>query len=225
MICRLIDLGLLSFDKAYSAQKHILSRLKKQRDGHYLILLEHEPVFTLGRLGREENLITEKSGRSYSDVPVVRTDRGGDITFHGPGQVVAYPVFDLTRLYKDIHKFLRALETVIISTLSDYGVRAYALDGRTGCWTGSGKIASIGVGASSWITYHGLALNANVKLKYFEMINPCGFNDIRMTSMKEILNREVDIAELKDRLVLNFSDVFSLEVQEFSFFKDQSICK
>jgi lipoate-protein ligase B len=208
---KIIDLGLVSFDKAYAFQKRALSSAKAHKGDESLILAQHYPVFTIGRLGKKENILEGSEKLNSRGIDIVNTDRGGDITFHGPGQIIAYPIFDLTKRCKDMHKFLRWLEEVIILLLSDYGINSFRAKDRTGCWTGRGKIASIGVAASGWVTYHGLALNANVDLSYFDMINPCGFNDISMTSMKETLRKEVDMENLKKRLICRFGDVFGLQ--------------
>lgn len=208
MICKIIDLGLVNFDEAYSVQKEALSSAKARRSDESLILAQHYPVFTIGRLGKKENILVDAERLSSRGIDIVSTDRGGDITFHGPGQIVAYPILDLTKRCRDMHKFLRDLEKVIILTLSDYGIDSFKAKDSTGCWTGKGKIASIGVAASNWVTYHGLALNANVDLSYFDMINPCGFSNVSMTSMREILCKEVDMEELKNKLIFRFGDVF-----------------
>ena len=207
---KIIDLGLVNFDKAYSAQKEALLSVKAQRDNEFIIFAEHRPVFTIGRRGKKENILASEKEIHSREIDIVNTDRGGDITFHGPGQIVAYPILDLASRSKDMHKFLRDLEKVIILTLSDYHIDSFRVDERTGCWTDKGKIASIGVAASGWVTYHGLALNANVDLSYFDMIYPCGFNNIKMTSMQDILNNEVDMDKLKNRLIHYFKDVFNL---------------
>jgi len=205
---KIIDLGLVNFDKAYSAQKEALLSVKSQRDNEFIIFAQHHPVFTIGRLGKKENILASAEQLNTKGIDIVNTDRGGDITFHGPGQVVAYPILDLTKRCKDMHKFLRDLEQVVMLTLSDYKIDSFRVEACTGCWTDKGKIASIGVAASSWVTYHGLALNVNVDLSYFDMICPCGFNNIKMTSMQDILNNEVDMEKLKKRLISRFRDVF-----------------
>jgi len=213
---KIIDLGLVSFDKAYCFQKEVLSSVKAREKSESLILAEHYPVFTIGRRGKQENILASTEKLNSRGIDIINTDRGGDITFHGPGQIVAYPIFDLTKRCKDMHKFLRDLEKVIILTLSDFCIDSFKVEGRTGCWTEKGKIASIGVAASGWVTYHGLALNANVDLSYFDMINPCGLKNISMTSMKQILCKEVDTEKLKKRLISRFGDVFETLNKESS---------
>ena len=214
---KIIDLGLVSFDKAYSYQKEILSLVKERRDEESLIFAQHYPVFTIGRMGKRKNVLESIKKANSRGVYIINTDRGGDITFHGPGQIVVYPILDLTKRCKDMHKFLRGLEEVIILTLLDFGIDSFRRKHRTGCWHEKGKIASIGVAASGWVTYHGLALNANVDLSYFDMINPCGFSDISMTSMREILCEEVDMERLKKCLISHFDDLFNLRDKSITF--------
>ncbi len=207
---KIIDLGFIGFNEAYSVQKEALSSVKSGKSDELIIFAQHHPVFTVGRSGKKDNILASAGQLNSRGIDIVNTDRGGDITFHGPGQVIAYPILDLSKRCKDMHKFLRDLEKVVILTLSDYSVNSFRVKERTGCWTDKGKIASIGVAASGWVTYHGLALNANVDLSYFDMINPCGFNDIRMTSMQEIFDAEVDIEKLKNRLIKHLNDVFEI---------------
>jgi len=207
---KILDLGLVSFGEAYSVQKEALASVKLRKEGESIIFAQHYPVFTIGRLGKRENILANAQELNSRGIDIINTDRGGDITFHGPGQIVVYPILDLTKRSKDMHKFLRGLEEVVILTLSGYSVNSFRIKDRTGCWTDKGKIASIGVAASGWVTYHGFALNANVDLSYFDMINPCGFRDINMTSMKDILDNEVDLEKLKERLIRHFSDVFEI---------------
>ena len=206
---KILDLGLVSFGEAYSVQKEALASVKLRKEGESIIFAQHYPVFTIGRLGKRENILANAQELNSRGIDIINTDRGGDITFHGPGQIVVYPILDLTKRSKDMHKFLRGLEEVVILTLSGYSVNSFRIKDRTGCWTDKGKIASIGVAASGWVTYHGFALNANVDLSYFDMINPCGFKDINMTSMREALGSEVDLDQLQKRLIYHFSKVFS----------------
>jgi lipoyl(octanoyl) transferase len=214
---KVLDLGVLDYTKAYAIQKENLSIVKSGNCDGVLILAEHLPVFTIGRSSIKNNFIIKQDNVQSLGADIVYTDRGGDITFHGPGQIVAYPVFNLNIHGKDMHKFLRNCEDVIIDAISTYDIRSFRVSGRTGVWTENGKIASIGIAASSWVTYHGLALNVNTELRFFDMINPCGYKNIKVTSMQEILCTLVDIDTLKTRLVKSFEKVFHIETCKISF--------
>ena len=213
MKARCIDAGTMDFETAYRMQKDHVDMLKKERARNLLILLEHNPVFTIGRAGSGNNLLVEESLLRTKGIDIIRTDRGGDITFHGPGQLIVYPIFDLKLLYKDMHKFLRDLEDVTIESLREFSIPSFRRTARTGVWTERAKIASIGVGASNWVTYHGLAINANVDLGYFDMINPCGLTGVNMTSMQQELGHQVDLDRLKYIVREKFADIFGLEIE------------
>lgn len=209
---KVLDLGLIDYNKAYLIQKENLNLVKSGKCDGAIILGEHLPVFTIGRSASSDNFIISHDNVRSLGIDIVRTDRGGDITFHGPGQIVAYPIFNLNMHERDMHKFLRSIEEVVIDLLMCYGITSFRIAGRTGCWTRQGKIASMGIGASNWITYHGLALNANTELKYFDMINPCGYKDIKTTSMKEIMHKSVDMEGLKHNLLESFKKVFKIKL-------------
>ena len=210
---KFIDLGVTDYKRAYDIQKEYLDKVKDNQADGYLLATEHKHVFTLGRFAKTNNLIAPEGELKAKGIDVVKTNRGGDITFHGPGQVVFYPIFNLSYHYKDVHRYLRELEEVIIYSLNTYGIESFRIKDRTGVWTKQGKIASIGIAISRWVTYHGFALNANVDLDYFSMINPCGFKDIKVASMKNILCHEIDMEDLKKELIKNFSTVFKAEVK------------
>jgi lipoyl(octanoyl) transferase len=214
---KVLDLGIIDYNKAYAIQKEKLKLVKDGNCNGVIILAEHLPVFTIGRSSSKNNFIISREKIKSLGADIVYTDRGGDITFHGPGQLVAYPVFNLNMHGRDMHKFLRGIEDAIICLLAEYGISSFRVPGRTGCWTGKGKIASIGIGASSWISYHGMALNANTDLQFFDMINPCGYKDIKMTSMQEILRTLIDIDILKTRLVKSFEKAFHIKTCKLSF--------
>ena len=196
------DLGLLD----YSASLELQHTLVKQRQigdiPDTLVLLEHPPVFTLGRGGDEKYLLNPGS------IPVHRIGRGGEVTFHGPGQLVGYPILDLTQHGKDVHRYLRQLEEVLISVLSEWNIEAARRNGLTGVWVGVEKIASIGIGVRRWVTLHGLALNVCPDLSYFSSIVPCGLEGVRMTSMQEVLKREILLNTVKMALARNFARIF-----------------
>lgn len=180
---------------------------------NYLLFVEHPHVYTLGKSGDEQNMLANKDKLEEIKATYVKTNRGGDITYHGPGQVVGYPILDLDNFKTDIHWYLRSLEEVIIKTLAEYGLKGERSAGETGVWLDVGKpfarkICAMGVKASRWVTMHGFALNVNTDLRYFEYIIPCGIKDKAVTSLNRELNRELDIDEVKTKILKNFADVF-----------------
>jgi lipoyl(octanoyl) transferase len=187
---------------------------------NYLLFVEHPAVYTLGKSGKMENVIMDENERAKEGIEFFHTNRGGDITFHGPGQIVGYPIFDLEKFYTDIGRYLRELEEVIILTLNDYGISAGRSAGETGVWIDplhkgkERKICAMGIRCSRWITMHGFALNVNTPLRYFNGIIPCGIADKKVTSIKEELGREVNVEEVKERLKRNFEKVFNIAITE-----------
>ena len=182
----------------------------------YLLFCEHPPVYTLGKSGHIENILISEEEMEQKGIGFYKTNRGGDITFHGPEQIVGYPIFDLEKLYTDIGRYLRELEEVIIITLQEYGIEAGRSKGETGVWIDADvpgkerKICAMGVRCSRWITMHGFALNVNTDLSYFDNIIPCGIVNKQVTSIEKELQRKVDMQEVKDRLRKNFEKVFCL---------------
>ena len=207
----ILDLGMTDYEKAYIAQCQLVSRRRLGEIDDSLIITEHNPVFTIGRTGRRENLLAGSLEMRKKKVRLIEVDRGGDITFHGPGQLVMYPIIDLKSRSRDLHRYMRDLESIIISFLNIYGIIAERLDGKTGVWVGGKKIASIGVGAKDWVTFHGLSVNIDVDLAYFSMIYPCGMKDIKMTSLREILGVRIDKAEAAAALVRSAKRVFNIK--------------
>ena len=186
-------------------------RAKETTDN--LIFVEHPPIFTLGKSGKEEHLLVDQARLQEEGIDYHPVNRGGDITYHGPGQVVGYPILDLDHYFTDIHKYLRYLEDVVIKTLAEYGLTAGRSDGETGVWLDAGtplarKICAMGVKASRWTTMHGFALNINTSLKHFGLIVPCGISDKQVTSLHLELGREVNLEEVKDHLKKHFVDQF-----------------
>lgn len=171
-----------------------------------LILVEHNHVYTLGRSGKESNLLLDKELLKKKGIEFWEIERGGDITYHGPGQIVGYPIFDLTNIKKDVHDFLRNIEEVLIRVLKEYGIDGKRIKGKTGVWVRGEKIASIGVKISRWITWHGFALNVNTDLSYFDDIILCGLKDAKPTSMERLLGKELDMEEVEKKIV-NYSVV------------------
>ncbi|MDP3788885.1 MAG: lipoyl(octanoyl) transferase LipB, partial [Candidatus Omnitrophota bacterium] len=187
----------------------ILAEKKSGEGCDYLVLVEHPNVFTIGRKGSEDHILADRYFIKNEGLKILHTDRGGDITFHGIGQVVAYPIFDLRNHTKDVRVFIRQLERVITMTLKGYGIDTDGNSSHTGIWAEGSKIGFIGIGFSNWITYHGLSLNANVDLRYFSMIRPCGIEGVTVTSIKKILKRPVEIDSLKQLVIEKFCEVFN----------------
>ena len=191
------------------------SRLPTQ---HYLLFVEHPPVYTLGKSGNIENVLINEEMRTKKGIEFLRTNRGGDITFHGPQQIVGYPILDLEKFETDIGKYLRRIEEVIIQTLAQYGIKGDRSPGETGVWIDPDvkgkerKIAAIGVRSSRWITMHGFAFNVNTDLNYFNFIIPCGINNKQVTSLEKELGRKIDFQEAKEKVKRNFEKVFDVEL-------------
>ena len=180
---------------------------------NYLLWVEHSPVFTLGKSGKMENLLLDQETLVKKGIEFYKTNRGGDITFHGPGQLVVYPILDLDNFFTDIHKYLRFLEQAIINTLKEYGLKTKRSPGETGVWLDVGtpfarKICAMGVRASRWVTMHGLALNLNIDLRYFDYIVPCGIQGKGVTSLAKELGKEIDIKLVKEKLKNHLGNLF-----------------
>lgn len=185
---------------------------------HYLLFVEHPPVYTLGKSGNIENVLMSEEQLEKNGIQFFRTNRGGDITFHGEQQIVGYPILDLEKFYTDIGKYLRNLEEVIIQTLADYGLKGARSIGETGVWLDPDipgrerKICAMGVRTSRWITMHGFAFNINTDLSYFNNIIPCGIQNKQVTSLEKELGRKIDFEEAKERVKRNFEKVFEVEL-------------
>ncbi|MBL7745036.1 MAG: lipoyl(octanoyl) transferase LipB [Chitinophagaceae bacterium] len=186
---------------------------------HYLLFVEHPPVYTLGKSGNIENVLISDEMRTMKGIEFFRTNRGGDITFHGPQQIVGYPILDLEKFYTDIGKYLRNIEEVIILVLAEYGIEAGRSAGETGVWIDANKpgkerkICAIGVRSSRWITMHGFALNVNTDLSYFNFIIPCGIQNKQVTSIEKELGAKVGFEEAKEKVKRNFEKVFEAELR------------
>jgi lipoyl(octanoyl) transferase len=225
------DLGLIDYKEAWDYQEQKFNELverklfnrqqensaDKKEQRHYLLYCEHPHVFTLGKSGSEENLLLDENGRKEHQVSYYKINRGGDITYHGPGQLVVYPIFDLEEFFTDIHKYLRYLEEAVILTLQEYGVKAGRYPGYTGVWIDpedplkARKICAMGVKCSRWITMHGIGFNINTDLNYFNHIVPCGIDDKQVTSLEKEIGRKVLMDELKGKLQLNLANIFDFE--------------
>lgn len=187
---------------------------------NHLLFVEHPHVFTLGKSGDVKNLLLSDKQLSEKNASFHKINRGGDITYHGPGQVVGYPILDLDNFFTDIHRYLRTLEEMVIRTLAEYGVQGERSEGETGVWLDVGtpfarKICAMGVRASRWVTMHGFAFNANADLGYFDYIVPCGIKDKAVTSLNvELGQKEVDMNEVREKLLKHFLDLFEAEVEK-----------
>lgn len=201
-------LGRVRYADGLALQERLVTQRKATEIPDTLLLLEHEPVFTLGRNARHENVLLAEGVLRARGFDIHEVGRGGDVTYHGPGQLVAYPIFDLAPDRKDVHRYVRDLEEVMIRVCADYGLAAQRVAGRTGCWLGAAKVGAIGVRLSRWVTSHGLALNVNVDLAPFGLIVPCGISDGSVTSLEIALGRRLNITEVMDRLVSHFDQVF-----------------
>lgn len=209
---KVYKLGRVPYQEALDLQLSLLEKRRKGEIEDTLLLLEHPPTFTTGRSGNMGNLLAAEDVLSNSGIHFEVISRGGDITFHGPGQLVGYPILDLNNMGRDVHMYLRNLEETIIVALENFDIRARRIENVTGVWAKWHKIASIGVGVKRWITYHGFALNVNTDLSYFDMIVPCGIQNVQMTSIQRWLARkeEIDMAEVEENIVKAFAQVFHI---------------
>jgi len=225
------DLGLMDYKEAWDYQEEIFKDIiqkktynrdiedkeKEKQITHELLFVEHPHVYTLGKSGAEANLLINEQQLKDRNASFYKINRGGDITYHGPGQIVGYPIFDLDQFFNDIHKYLRYLEEAVILTLSEYGIKAGRVEGLTGVWVDGDmpgkarKICAMGVKCSRWVTMHGIALNVDPRLDYFNNIVPCGITDKQVTSMSKELGKEVDIEEVKNALKINLANIFDFE--------------
>ncbi len=221
----LYDLGTGSYqpvwDLQHKVQASIIEEKRAEQKGDFkgtrkndaLLFVEHPHVYTLGKSGEEENMLRSMAELTNLHAEYVKIDRGGDITYHGPGQIVGYPILDLDRYFTDIHKYLRYLEEVLIKICADYGFEAGRIDGLTGVWVGEEKIAAMGIRCSRWVTMHGFAFNVNTDLNYFNNIVPCGIQDKAVTSLQKLTGREIDLKEVKERIVSHFENVFGVNIE------------
>ncbi len=206
----ILDLGLIDYQDALKLQRELVGKRRFNEISDSALIVEHPAVFTIGRNGSRDNLLVEEGFLTKKGIRVIDTDRGGDITFHGPGQLVLYPVIDLKRRVKDLHRYLRDLEEVAILFLKRYGIKGERVKDATGVWVDQRKIAFIGVAAKDWVTYHGLSVNIDVDTRFFSMMNPCGTKDMKVTSLKEVLGRTVSMYEAKKALLRELERVFGI---------------
>ena len=205
---RVTELGLVPYDEGVALQEELRRGVTEGTIPDQLLLLEHPPVVTLGRNAGAGNVVATPEALRNRGIELRESGRGGDVTFHGPGQLVGYPILDLNPDRRDVHRYVRDLEEVLIRTLGDFGVRSGRIPGLTGVWIGDLKIAALGVRISRWVTSHGFALNVRNDLEYFGVIVPCGISDRGVTSLSRVLERDVALGEVKPRLVRRFAEVF-----------------
>jgi len=203
------DLGLIDYQKAWNLQHKIFNKRLSNDVSDTLLLLEHPNTYTLGKSSNKANLLFSDVELQQKNIAIYNIDRGGDITYHGPGQIVGYPIINLSLWQKDTHKYLRTLEEVIIQTLLEFGVNGERNDDHTGVWVGNNKICAIGIKVSRWITMHGFAFNINTNMDFFNGIIPCGIMDKGVTSLSIELNKNVDLNLVKKKIVNNFCEIFN----------------
>ncbi|MBA4851950.1 lipoyl(octanoyl) transferase LipB [Emticicia sp. BO119] len=229
---RFIDLGLIDYQKGWDFQEKLFAEIIdiKVKNRHlepetqfsthnYLLFCQHPHVYTLGKSGKIENLLLDQESLSINQAKFYKINRGGDITYHGPGQLVGYPILDLENFFTDIHRYMRFLEECIIRTLADYNIDAGRIEGLTGVWVdykeqkNPRKICAMGVKSSRWVTMHGFALNVNTDLNYFNNIIPCGIDDKAVTSIALELGRLIEVEEVADKLKRHISELFGMEFE------------
>ncbi len=218
----IIDLGLIGYAEAYALQKRIVAARKADAIEDMLLICEHPHVITQGRNGKREHLLASEHVLRQRNVEFFETSRGGDITYHGPGQLVGYPILNLGAIRKDVVSYVRMLEEVLIRATEEFGIVAGREEGKTGVWVAAGskaagaKLGAIGVHISRWVTSHGFAYNVSTDLRYFDLIVPCGIADRKATSLEKLLGRGVGFGEAVPRVVRRFAEVFGLKMMAAS---------
>jgi len=222
------DIGKSSFSDAWEYQEDIFKKIidqkiknrsneNKMETNNFLIITEHNPVYTIGKSGNISNLLLNDDEMKTQGIEFYKINRGGDITYHGPGQIMGYPIIDLDNFFTDINLYLRKLEEVIINTLKSYDLEGFTIKGETGVWVKdnnglSKKVCAFGIRASRWVTMHGFSFNVNPELNYFKNIIPCGITDKGVTSVSELINRNIEMTEIKQILYKNFAESFSAKL-------------
>jgi len=236
-LCRIVDLGMIGYAEAYALQKRLVAARKADAVGDVLLLCQHLPVITQGRNGKREHLLASEHLLRQRNVEFFETSRGGDVTFHGPGQIVGYPILQLAAIRKDVGWYVRMLEELMIRATNEFGLNAGREQGKTGVWVEPGsnpddsllatrhsplatssseKIGAIGVHLSRWVTSHGFAYNVSTDLRYFDLIVPCGIPGRKATSLEKLLGRAIDIDKVSASLAHHFGEVFGLALQPVS---------
>lgn len=202
-------LGRFGYDDGLLLQKQLETEVIERRETDYLLLLEHPHTFTLGRRAKDDGVLATEENLKKLGAEVFSTNRGGKVTYHGIGQIVGYPIIDLSAGRKDVHRYVRELEEVLIKTLDDFDIEAFRIEGLTGVHTKDGKVAAIGVHIKRWVTTHGFALNVNTDLSFYDWIIACEGEPV--ASMEQLLGRELSLAEVEDKIIKNFAEVFDFD--------------
>lgn len=211
------DLGRFDYEPALVIQKKLHQLRINHKIPDSLILVEHPAVITIGKSGNPANLLVSADILKRKGIEIYRIERGGDITFHGPGQLVGYPIFYIKQTLAGIRGMIEKLESVLIQALTDFGISAVTKPKLTGVWVGNEKVASIGIAVKKWVTFHGFALNVTTDLTYFDLIRPCGLKDVKMTSIEKISGRRVDLSAVKERILLNGEKIFETKFRSKKF--------
>ena len=213
----ILNLDTVPYDEAFALQKRLVTMRSQDAICDTLILLEHPPVFTVTRKATRKNILASPDELEDQGISLSETNRGGDITYHGPGQIVGYPIMNLKDHGKDLHKYIRNIEEILISLLMDYGISAHRDKANPGVWIEDEKIAAIGIAVkSSWTTMHGFAFNVNPDLKHYSLIVPCGLTNKGVTSLSKLLDTPIDMAEVREKLIHHYAEVFELRTREVS---------
>ena len=209
----IVDLEQKDYKEVWDLQKTIHQKRIECTIDDTLLLVEHNPVITMGKSGRVDNLLTPFKVLKEKGIDFYRIERGGDVTYHGPGQLVGYPIFNIKKGLIGIKPFIEKIEEVIIATLREFGINGKKKEKMIGVWTETGKICSIGIAVKRWVSFHGFAFNVNTNLQHFDYIVPCGLKDVTMVSMQKILNNTVPLDKVKKSIITNFSVLFNKEVK------------
>ncbi len=212
----LVNLDLVPYGDALELQRRLVAARKRGAANDVLLLLEHPPVFTLGRNGQDAHILAAPEFLEQRGIEIFRVERGGDVTYHGPNQLVGYPILDLNNFRRDVGWFVRGMEETLIRALADFGIEGKRIEKLVGVWTGEAKIAQIGARIEQWITYHGFALNVDPLLQHFDLIVPCGIKDKAVTSMARVLGLPVEMRAVRERVAARFAEVFEVEWVEIS---------
>jgi len=207
-MCVVLELGLIEYQEAYYLQRNLHRQRVQGKISDVLLLLEHPPTITIGKSGTLDNVLVSRERLAQEGMSLFFTDRGGDVTYHGPGQLVGYPIVDLRQRGRDLHSYVKKLEEVILRTLRDFSIDGDRDECHPGVWVNEQEIAAIGLSLRNWVSMHGFALNINIDLEHFSFINPCGFSDRRATSMSKILGNSVPMRDAAISLISNFHEVF-----------------